>query len=648
MQASRLALIAALMAASTAHAAGPTFEADRIISAADVKAARQLGAARWTTDASGQIVGTPTSAAGGWLLLPVELANVAGFMEFSCAAACTAGMLLRAEPTASGGLRGVLLSAAAPGGVFAVELAADGTEISRQPLAKGNSNGGLASSIGNISAEGRATLTTLRPIASPIPVPGVERASGDYVPGGWNSLNVLAYNDMLRPSLNGAPGSHYLPYSLAPASAGRFGAVAVHVGGSGAVRFRNVHIKDLSRRVMPAPAGSPNYGRQQLDAYYYSWGPAVADFNNDKHPDIAAGPFFWEGPDFRQAREISTPVGYNPTIDYPQVSFITLAHDFNRDGWNDVIAIGGSAGYSTVTLYLNPQGKARHWDSCEIMKPIGNEETLFEDIDGDGRPELIHAAKNAMATSTWDPKDPCRWTTTLISDPGPWGAYIGHGIGVGDLNHDGRKDIVSAYGWWEQPPAGTAGLWRFHPQAFGRRGEFQGGAGGAQLGIYDVNGDGLNDVVTPLEGHGFGLGWYEQRRGADGAATFVLHKIMDGFLDQNAGKVMFTEPHASAFADMDGDGIKDFVTGKRTMSHLMSFGDPDPFGAPVLYVYRTVRNKAAPGGAEFVPELVDNRSGVGSHLDLSDVNGDGRPDIVTSGALGTFLFTNRNPGKARP
>lgn len=642
--ASIVTAVAFALGVGNAHAAGPTFAADTLFSASDVSATKTLGTARWTGQ-DGEIVGRPARGAAGWLVLPVELANVAGYGEFRCDSECAAGILFRVEPTASGGLRGVLLSSApVGGGAFAVEIDSKGREISRVPLEKGRSDGGLANSAGNISEEGRASLGTLRSAPTPpgVKVPGIEAARGTYKPGEWNSVNFIAYNDMLRPSLNGAPGSEYLPSSLAPASAGGYGAVALYVGGKGTVRFRNVRIKDLNRRETPAEVQSSNFKKLQLDAMYYSWGPAVADFNKDGQPDIAAGPFYYEGPSFTVAREIYTPVGYNPATDYPQKSFITLAHDFNKDGWIDVLTIGGSAGYSTVTLYTNPQGKSRHWDSCVVLKPIGNEETLFEDIDGDGKPELIHAAKNAMGYSTWDERNPCSWTTTLISEPGPWGAYIGHGVGIGDLNHDGRNDYLSSYGWWEQPAELGKGLWTFHPQAFGRRGEFQGGAGGAQLGIYDVNGDGLNDVVTPLEGHGFGLGWYEQKRGADGKPTFELHTIMDGFLTKNAGDVMFTQPHGSAFADIDGDGIKDFITGKRYMSHLMSFGDPDPFGAPVLYVYRVVRNPAAPGGAEFVPELVNNRSGVGSHLDVSDVNGDGKPDIVTSGALGTFLFLNQS------
>ena len=159
------------------------------------------------------------------------------------------------------------------------------------------------------------------------------------------------------------------------------------------------------------------------------------------------------------------------------------------------------------------------------------------------------------------------------------------------------------------------------------------------MGIYDVNGDTLNDVVTSLEGHGFGLAWYEQKRDAAGRITFVQHIIMDSALDKNAGDVWFTQPHAVTFADINQDGILDMITGKRHHSHFQ-YTDPDNWGMPVLYVYRVVRNANAPGGAEFVPELVHNRSGVGSHIGVGDLNKDGTADIVTSGASGTFIFFN--------
>ena len=100
------------------------------------------------------------------------------------------------------------------------------------------------------------------------------------------------------------------------------------------------------------------------------------------------------------------------------------------------------------------------------------------------------------------------------------------------------------------------------------------------MGIYDVNGDKLNDVVTALEGHGFGLAWHEQKRDASGKITFVRHTIMDSALDKNAGDVWFTQPHAVTFADINQDGILDMITGKRHHSHFQ-YTDPDNWGMPV-------------------------------------------------------------------
>jgi hypothetical protein len=146
-------------------------------------------------------------------------------------------------------------------------------------------------------------------------------------------------------------------------------------------------------------------------------------------------------------------------------------------------------------------------------------------------------------------------------------------------------------------------------------------------------------VVTSLNAHGWGLAWFEQKKDAGGNISFVPHLVMGSETSQNAGGVVFSELHAGVMpADVDGDGRVDFVTGKRFWAHLQSYSDPDPMGEAVTYWYRNVRNPNAPGGAEFVPELIHNRSGVGSQFEVTDVNKDGAVDIVTSGFKGTFIF----------
>jgi hypothetical protein len=472
------------------------------------------------------------------------------------------------------------------------------------------------------------------------------RPNGAYKPGVVNNTDITVAKAQVTLRLNG--GSLGAGGGNAPDTVGKYGPIALYVGGTAPASFKDLAYADLNARPYEDEKVGTNFRMRKLSEFYYGYSAAIADIDKDGNQDVISGPIIYYGPSFNVGREYYAGITYNPTSEWPIASMVNLAYDWTGDGWIDMLNMSGNAGVGTGTLAINPRGENRRWDLAPVMVPpagtIGNEETLLKDIDGDGKPELIHTGQNTLRYSKADPANPTGpWIVKTISEPGPWGVNIGHGMGIGDINADGRADYVTTYGWWEQPPAGNTGLWTHHPEQFGRWGASQGGAGGAEIGIYDVNGDRLNDVVSAMEGHGFGLAWWEQKKDAAGKITFVQHTIMDTALDAtNAGGVWFTQPHAVTFADMDRDGIQDMIVGKRHHSHFQ-YADPDNWGMPVLYWYRTVRNARAPGGAEFVPNLISNRSGVGSHIGLGDLDKNGTTDIAVSGASGTFVFFNNIP-----
>jgi len=620
--------------------ASKNFVPDSTFAGSSLSGWRILGEATWRAD-NGEIVATPKS--GGWLMLERPYEDVAVVASFRCADACRTGVLLRAEPTADGGSKGIFVSLSAQDlGSYRITLDSRGNETSRERLR--NATGGQLRVAPPVpegapaAASGRGGSPGGRPVGPP-PMPGgmpspIPPPDTALHPGDWNTIEVVLDANIVRAFLNDTSA---IRDGVADAAYGAFGPFALYAGGSGEVRFRNVAYKDLQPRVASPEKVSDRFRMQRLNEFYYSWGPSVADFNRDGSPDIVSGPYYYLGPNYTEARQIYVGGTIDPSTQY--FNGLQYAYDFTGDGWPDVV---NAIFTRPAVLYVNPKGSSRRWESHVVTDNMTCEFMLLKDIDGDGRPEFIFKdSENKFVYAKPDPANPTgMWTKHPISEPGPW---ANHGMGVGDINGDGRVDFVNAYGWWEQPAGGPStngdrGAWRYHPVAFGRWSRSS--PGGAEIAVYDVNGDGLNDVVTSLQAHGWGLSWFEQKKAPDGERSFVEHQIMGDFSTDNAGGVTFSELHGATFADVDGDGVPDFITGKRFWSHLDTFIDPDPHGEPVLYVYRTVRNPKAPGGAEFVPELIHNRSGVGSHVAVVDLNNDGAPEIITGTKRGTFIFWN--------
>ena len=368
----------------------------------------------------------------------------------------------------------------------------------------------------------------------------------------------------------------------------------------------------------------PKYKKIVLSDKFYAEGSYYGDFNKDGQLDIVAGPYWYEGPDFTKKHIIYPVEAFDPAK-YSD-NFTVFVADLNGDGWDDVFVCPtpGKQGY----WYENPKGAKQHWTKHMGPTEIGNESQMWADIFGNGKAGPLYNMNDWFGFGTYDIKNGVpEWTFHKVSN-GPDKRFFKytHGIGYGDINGNGLVDMVEKDGWWEQPKEKDK-PWTFHPYQFADA--------AAHMLVYDVDGDGLNDVVTAWHCHLYGLVWHKQVRDVDGKISWNRQEILPISPNMESNDLRISQMHALALADFNGDGIPDFVTGKRYWAHGPQ-GDKEPDAPAVLVWFETKRD--GKGGVTFIPHIIDTDSGVGTQVTAVDLNGDGVPDIIVSNKKGTFVF----------
>lgn len=307
--------------------------------------------------------------------------------------------------------------------------------------------------------------------------------------------------------------------------------------------------------------------------------------------------------------QIPTITSFSPLSGKPGDVITVTGTNFNSTASNNVVFFG--AVKATVT--------AATVNSLTVMVPVG---ATFAPI------SIINIGNNLIANSlqnfipTFSPSK-ANITTSDFSAPIEFASSASpRFMALGDLDGDGKTDLVVAHQNSQimsvYRNTSTSGI--IDNNSFANRLDFVVGFDNGKIVISDLDGDGKPEIILANPSHG---------------SVYIYKNLStNGSITSSsfATKVSFEAgiPNSMAIADVDGDGKHDIITASSTS-----------FGVSIL---RNTSTSSTIDNSSFAPRVnfFSGVSGYGISLDIADVDGDGKLDIVTSNASTNTISIFRN------
>jgi hypothetical protein len=340
-------------------------------------------------------------------------------------------------------------------------------------------------------------------------------------------------------------------------------------------------------------------------------GIAAADLNGDGRMDIVTVSGAAEGPVSVLINKPTAPGTFRPSVPYDVKGLYPSAvavMDVDGSGGPDIIVT--NFGDDTISVLKN-KGNGTFASPVKYAVGEGPYSALAGDVNGDGRPDLVAANKNGSSIS-------------VVMNSGEWifaapvayhvpegdAARVPNAVAAGDLNGDGKADLVAATTRTEIAVLMNLGKGSFAPQVLYDASDIP-----SAVAIADFDGDGKADIVTA-------------NKGADKVA--VLLNGGGGVFGAPTSYTVGNDPVAVAVGDFDKDGDIDIVTANETgdnISVIMNSGN-GTFGSPTNYP------------SDNAPSAVV----------VADIDNDGTPDIVVANrsAGNISIFYNNGNGTFAP